>query len=58
MIGFSKGGIVFHEALAIAFIVMKLCRFIDWSWVWVLAPIWIVFGVEVAKEIAREVRRK
>lgn len=25
----------------IVFIVLKLCNLIDWSWGWVLAPIWI-----------------
>jgi hypothetical protein len=27
--------------LAVAFIVLKLCGIIAWSWWWVLAPIWI-----------------
>lgn len=27
--------------LTIAFIVLKLCHVINWSWVWVLAPTWI-----------------
>ena len=27
--------------LAIIFMVLKLTGHIDWSWVWVLAPIWI-----------------
>jgi hypothetical protein len=27
--------------LSVAFIVLKLCNVIDWSWWWVLAPIWI-----------------
>ncbi len=27
--------------LQITFIVLKLCGVIDWSWVWVLAPLWI-----------------
>ncbi len=26
--------------LGIAFIVLKLCDVIDWSWWWVLAPFW------------------
>ena len=37
----GKGGIGFTGALQIAFIVLKLCKVIDWSWVWVLAPTWI-----------------
>jgi hypothetical protein len=27
--------------LLVAFIVLKLCKVIDWSWWWVLSPIWI-----------------
>lgn len=31
----------FADVLAIVFIVLKLCKLIDWSWVWVLSPLWI-----------------
>ena len=31
----------FFSLLAIAFIVLKLCGVIDWSWIWVLSPIWL-----------------
>lgn len=34
-------GIGFLGLLAIAFIVLKLTNVINWSWIWVLAPIWI-----------------
>jgi len=27
--------------LTIAFVVLKLCKVIDWSWWWVLSPLWI-----------------
>ena len=37
----SKGGIGFTNALQITFIVLKLCKVIDWSWWLVLAPTWI-----------------
>ena len=37
----GKGGIGLTGALQIAFIVLKLCKVINWSWVWVLAPAWI-----------------
>jgi len=29
------------NALTIAFVVLKLCEVIDWSWWWVTSPIWI-----------------
>ena len=33
--------------LLIAFIVLKLCNVITWSWIWVLAPLWgpMVLGI-------------
>ena len=31
----------FASLLTIAFIVLKLCHVIEWSWWWVLSPIWI-----------------
>lgn len=34
-------GLTFSGALAILFIALKLCKVIDWSWWWVLAPLWI-----------------
>ena len=37
----STGGIGFCGLLTIAFIVLKLCHVIEWSWWWVLAPTWI-----------------
>lgn len=33
--------------LAVAFIVLKLCNVIDWSWWWVLAPIWIPIALVI-----------
>lgn len=37
----ASGGIGFCGLLAIAFIVLKLCGVINWSWIWVLAPLWM-----------------
>jgi Flp pilus assembly protein TadB len=39
--GQAQGGLSFLGALTIAFIVLKLCHVIAWSWWWVLAPLWI-----------------
>lgn len=36
-----NGGIGFTGLLTIVFIVLKLCGVITWSWLWVLAPIWV-----------------
>ena len=27
--------------LTIGFIVLKLCRVLDWAWVWVFSPLWL-----------------
>lgn len=45
-ISISIGG-GFSGALTIAFIVLKLCHVIDWSWVWVLSPLWISAAIAV-----------
>ena len=31
----------FSTLLGLAFIILKLCGVITWSWIWILAPIWI-----------------
>lgn len=41
----SSGGVGFAGLLTIAFVVLKLCKVIDWSWVWVVSPIWISIGL-------------
>jgi hypothetical protein len=38
----SSGGIGFTGLLTILFIGLKLTNYIDWSWWWVLSPIWIL----------------
>lgn len=37
----SSGGIGFTGLLQITFIVLKLCKVINWTWFWVLSPLWI-----------------
>ena len=34
-------GMSFSGVLTLIFIVLKLCKVINWSWWWVLSPIWI-----------------
>lgn len=43
--GIAKGGINFLEALLLVFIILKLCKIINWSWWWVLSPMWIPIGL-------------
>jgi len=43
----SSSGIGFTGLLTIAFIVLKLTHYIDWSWWWVLSPMLISVGLVV-----------
>ena len=38
----KNSGIGFISALTLIFIVLKLTNNINWSWIWVLSPIWII----------------
>ncbi len=44
----SSSGIGFTGVLTILFIALKLTGFINWSWWWVLSPLWIGFAVVIA----------
>lgn len=37
----SSGGIGFAGLLTILFVGLKLTGYINWSWWWVLSPLWI-----------------
>lgn len=37
----SNNSIGFAGCLTLLFIALKLTGYIDWSWLWVLAPIWL-----------------
>jgi hypothetical protein len=43
-----SGGIGFCGLLTLLFIALKLTGYINWSWLWVLSPIWlppaVIFG--------------
>lgn len=41
------GGMSAGTLLQVALIIMKLSGVISWSWVWVLAPLWIGFGIVI-----------
>jgi hypothetical protein len=34
-------GLGFSALLTLVFITLKLCKVINWSWWWVLSPLWI-----------------
>lgn len=57
----ASGGIGFVGLLTIVFITLKLTEVIDWSWWWVLSPIWIAFivwAVIVAGVLAFALKKK
>lgn len=33
--------------LGVAFVILKLCKVINWSWIWVLAPFWIPLALSL-----------
>jgi hypothetical protein len=41
----TSSGIGFIGLLTIAFIILKLCNVVQWSWWWVLSPIWIPVAI-------------
>lgn len=43
----SSNGIGFTGLLTIVFITLKLLGKIDWSWWWVLSPIWIAASIVI-----------
>ncbi len=44
----TSGGIGFLGLLTIVFITLKLIGKIDWSWLWVLSPIWMPLSLAIA----------
>lgn len=43
----AGGGIGFLGALTLIFIVLKLTHFIDWSWWWILSPLWLPMSIVI-----------
>lgn len=44
----NKGnGLGLCDVLAIVFVILKLVGVIDWSWWWILSPIWIAFIIAI-----------
>lgn len=43
----SSSGIGFSGLLTIVFVTLKLTHYIDWSWIWVLCPLWIGLAIGI-----------
>lgn len=41
----NSGGLGIAEILTLIFVILKLTGFINWSWGWVLSPIWITLAL-------------
>ena len=37
----SSSGIGFFGLLTVLFVGLKLTNYVDWSWWWILSPLWI-----------------
>lgn len=44
--GIGCGGFL-AALLTVVFVVLKLCNVIEWSWWWVISPLWIYAGLSV-----------
>lgn len=51
-------GVKFADLLLILFIGLKLAGVINWSWVWVLTPMWIPLGIWVISVLVMVISRK
>lgn len=47
-------GLKFYQGLALLFIGLKLTSHIDWSWWWVLSPLWITIIILYIKEVVEK----
>jgi hypothetical protein len=43
----ASGGVGFFGLLSLVFITLKLLGVINWSWLWVLAPVWIPITIAI-----------
>lgn len=37
----ERNGLTIDDVLLVVFIILKLCSVVNWSWWWVLSPLWI-----------------
>ena len=37
----ERNGLTLADVLLVVFIILKLCGVVNWSWWWVLSPLWI-----------------
>ena len=54
----TSAGMSFTGVLTLIFIVLKLLKVINWSWVWVLAPTWISLIIIIIVSVAMYIKYK
>ena len=52
----NNGGMTLSGVLLIVFIVLKLVGVINWSWLWVLSPLWISWIIVIILLIIYEIK--
>ena len=53
----KNNGIGIADVITVSFILLKLTGNIDWSWWWVLSPIWIGAIMLFVHELLKRIRR-
>ena len=48
----------FISALTLLFIYLKMTSYIDWSWIWVLSPLWISLLIAILIAITIAILKK
>ena len=43
----QKGGMSLCGTLTVIFIVLKILKVIEWSWIWVVSPMWIPIAIAI-----------
>ena len=43
----NNNGMSTSTVLTLIFVTLKLCNVIDWSWWWILSPVWITSGIAI-----------
>lgn len=47
----NKYHVTLNDVIQIVFIILKLCKLIDWSWWLVLIPLWVSLGYLVIQSV-------
>ena len=43
----NNTGMSASTVLTLIFVTLRLCNVIDWSWWWILSPVWITAGIAI-----------